>query len=203
MQDFRGHYGSSKSQFECWFNASTDGLDTIHWIQAQAWSTKAVFAHGTPSAAEAASQERGPRRERVSGNALSRGATRSPRRAHVSSQASRPMASRPTSRRLQALLSAACGPSMSSSAARRSIAPSTRAAVRGGESAVRQGLASFRSPPWRRVPHPACRPQHTATRSSTAGWPSWASRALSTILPTTRPTRPTTTMSTSMANGRA
>lgn len=48
MQDFRGRYGS-KGRFECWFNASTDGLDTLHWIQEQEWSTKVAFSHGNVS----------------------------------------------------------------------------------------------------------------------------------------------------------
>ncbi|EGD80466.1 hypothetical protein PTSG_11110 [Salpingoeca rosetta] len=45
MQDFRGRY-QSKGDFMCWFNATSDGADTIHWIKKQSWSNKRVFAQG-------------------------------------------------------------------------------------------------------------------------------------------------------------
>lgn len=45
MQDFRGRY-ASEGKFEMFFNASTDGIDTINWIIEQSWSNKVVFSYG-------------------------------------------------------------------------------------------------------------------------------------------------------------
>eukprot|EP00051_Salpingoeca_urceolata_P033190 m.19503 g.19503 ORF g.19503 m.19503 type:complete len:654 (-) comp5938_c0_seq2:560-2521(-) len=46
MQDFRGRF-ASQGTFRCWWNASTDGLDTIEWVRSQSWSSGVVFSTGT------------------------------------------------------------------------------------------------------------------------------------------------------------